>query len=51
MNDKMYEYIMDATTQGVISECCGATVYHENDGIGICGDCKDHCTVINIDDE
>ncbi len=48
MNDKMYEYVMDATECGIMSECCGATVYNENDGIGICGDCKEHCTVIDI---
>jgi len=23
------------------SACCGATLYHYNDGFGICGDCKE----------
>ena len=32
------------------SECCGSPLLVENDGWGICRDCKEHASYISIDE-
>ena len=30
----------------IFSNCCGVSIINENDGEGICANCKEHCVVI-----
>lgn len=36
-----YELLRDEYEHGLTSYCCGADILNENDGIGLCGDCKE----------
>jgi len=42
MNDKIQEFIGDATEYGCYSDCCGAEIIMGD----ICMDCREHCEPI-----
>ena len=35
----------------LVSDCCGATPWLNNEDMGLCGDCKEHCEFIDLDDQ
>ncbi len=43
----MTTYLHDLYEYGVVSNCCGASVYLGD----MCADCHEHCTAIEIKDE
>ena len=35
----------------VVSDCCGAEPIGVCEDLGLCPECKDHCTYVEVDDE
>ena len=42
-DERLYTYDMP-----YVSDCCGVEVYCD---IDICSDCKEHCTVVNYEED
>jgi len=36
--------------QDKVSNCCGAAIINENNGEGICADCREHCVADKTSD-
>lgn len=47
--ERFFEDKDDYFIEEKVSHCCGTSMINENDGEGVCADCKEHCEAVNTE--